>query len=447
MTIKPSDRIAERFRLTLSESWQRWFDEYALSLPIAGQFRNTVVAEDLCSDPRGLLWPGMMRPDTLPLVTNNYGDWLSARVDKNSEIAEVVHWYHGGGDWLPVGNCMAEALLHDAVDHFRGSQPQNLRGAEETLPPNHREEVWHRFSNPDFSDWLLQQLPCPGSAEKRVVMEAIAETLQRNDYLGCLRVLQRTKWAEAAVSCDLVGELLTTPMHRVAGKYNFADPASNLEHHPLFDLGLVDEGQWRQLSDRLVINRHEQVQNWDHARQICEQVIRSRQDLGWSFDIAGWAAERCQEVQTALKFYEAGLTATSFSDQSVRMRTYGPAHGYAKFSVQRFMSLTSRSRPTLETSLAHATYLDAVCLADFRQRRLAVYNYWLEKGDQKLAEGDFSKAYDCYYLAGWDLGLESPRIAFEILQRLLLTSEKGGFCALAEISKSYLQCLAPQELY
>ncbi len=70
-----------------------------------------------------------MLPDTLPLIGNEYGDWLCVRVDEDNRFGELVHWYHGGGDWIPVGKSIAEAVLHDIVDQFRPRKGQVLRGS------------------------------------------------------------------------------------------------------------------------------------------------------------------------------------------------------------------------------------------------------------------------------------------------------------------------------
>ncbi len=72
-----------------------------------------------------------MLPDTLPIVTNDYGDWWCARVNEHNEISEVTQWSHGGGDWLPIGKSMAQAALWDYVQHWRGPAIEVEQAAHE----------------------------------------------------------------------------------------------------------------------------------------------------------------------------------------------------------------------------------------------------------------------------------------------------------------------------
>ncbi len=58
---------------------------------------------------------GFMLPDTLPILGNGYGDWLCMRVNADNTAGEVVHWYHGGGDWMPWGRNPAEAIAFDRL--------------------------------------------------------------------------------------------------------------------------------------------------------------------------------------------------------------------------------------------------------------------------------------------------------------------------------------------
>jgi hypothetical protein len=97
-----SRAIAERYALTLSADWAEWFDEVAVGELRGGEYCEPVHPSELLSATPEVIWPGLMPPDLMPVVGNGMGDWLCARVGPESTIREVVHWYHGGGDRLPL---------------------------------------------------------------------------------------------------------------------------------------------------------------------------------------------------------------------------------------------------------------------------------------------------------------------------------------------------------
>ena len=72
--------------------------------------------------------------DFLPVLGNDRGDWLCVRFGNDNSANEIIHWYHGGGDWIPWGQTLAEAIVFDSV---RAKLPGNRRdhaiSAESTL--------------------------------------------------------------------------------------------------------------------------------------------------------------------------------------------------------------------------------------------------------------------------------------------------------------------------
>ncbi len=138
-----SERLAERYSLRLNDHWQQWFDSSAERPFLMGPFQTPVAVEELLTDAPADLWPGFMLPDTLPVVTNDYGDWWCVRVDQHDQISEVIQWSHGGGDWLPVGQSLAQAALWDYVQHWRGpaieieQAPTNIRRDPRSQPTLH----------------------------------------------------------------------------------------------------------------------------------------------------------------------------------------------------------------------------------------------------------------------------------------------------------------------
>ena len=67
-------------------------------------------------------------PDTLPIIGNDYGDWLCLRIARDGTLAELIHWSHCGGDWLPYGRNLAEGLLYDAAQRILHPHCNNMDG-------------------------------------------------------------------------------------------------------------------------------------------------------------------------------------------------------------------------------------------------------------------------------------------------------------------------------
>lgn len=215
---QPSQLLAERYALRLSSSWRDWFDRDAQQLVLPGAMRHALSAEELVQEAPTQIWPGFMLPDTLPLVGNDYGDWICVRVDAQGELGELLYWYHGGGDWIPVGTNLAEAIAHDVVDQFRDVRAQMLRGASESRVDRHFSFI-QRFSDKRLRSWMIDQLAGEAPAEPiKHDLQALAEMLVREDYPAALELLREREWAMDAVACDWAELLLQSPVQRIAHK-------------------------------------------------------------------------------------------------------------------------------------------------------------------------------------------------------------------------------------
>ena len=185
----------------------------------------------------------------------------------------------------------------------------------------------------------------------------------------------------------------------------------------MFDTDLIPPDRRRQLLEHFGANDHDLLrQDWNAAERLAVKVGSTRTDLGWVYDVAGWAAERRGDVAAAIAQYAQGIRPSLFSDHTVTFRTHWIADGFAKFSVARLFDLRESVR---ERVLAH----------------------WLEAAHLAESTGDWSAAYDAYFNAGWDLGLDQIGAYGEILAGLARAARARGAVARAAIAEMHASCL------
>ncbi|MHB8972181.1 MAG: SMI1/KNR4 family protein, partial [Pirellulaceae bacterium] len=110
-----STEIENRYSLRLSDDVRAWLDERVWEDSGGAEFCRAQTPEQLLDPPPGAIWAGFMLPDTLPIIGNDYGDWLCLRIAADGTVSELVQWSHGGGDGIPCGKTLAEGLLYDAA--------------------------------------------------------------------------------------------------------------------------------------------------------------------------------------------------------------------------------------------------------------------------------------------------------------------------------------------
>ena len=91
--------------------------------PIHGEFTCALHPEELLKPAPEIIWPGLMAADLLPMVGNHYGDWICIRMNESNRLEEVVYWYHGGGDCLPLAAGLSEAIL---LSHYVNLDPMEF---------------------------------------------------------------------------------------------------------------------------------------------------------------------------------------------------------------------------------------------------------------------------------------------------------------------------------
>ncbi len=415
-----SARIEDRYRCRLSPVLADWFDSETWKLVGSGEYREPVAPESLLVPAPEVIWPGLMGCDLLPLIGNTAGDWLCVRVDQNNVMSEVVQWYHGGGDWIPWGEDLAQAILFDAaIERIPGAARRHAVPAENPRPvvdaAQRRQDPllqWARSHRPDAVAALF---------DRQLQGQEIAEAMLESQL------------AEVAVRCELVISLLTHWPRAILHSL-FRDDAS-LDRSDLakwsFDLDQMPEPIRHNLQKQTGVAAS---QDWDAAAVHANRVCEIAPELAWGWEIFGYAAERRGDLSSAIAAYRRASTCSVFTDQSIRLDTHWMASESAKFSVARLKQL----RPD---EVATSTYFQILCQPDAGQRRRQATAYWTEQAGQMAGNNDPCQTHRCHVAAAWDLGAEGIQSYASVLDRITESAQDAGQEGRAEVARTHLLCL------
>lgn len=418
-----SEQFEARFSVRSSPELRSWLDDELWRAQGAGEFSRALAPAELFAPEPGMLWSGFMLPDTIPWVGNDYGDWLCLRVDERDEVREIVQWSHGGGDWIPVGDGLAESLLCDLA---RGGL--SVGGMEEPSrsPPT--------AASPRWEEWARERLRQDREIELR---EGAA-----GQDAGALAPFAAAGLCRCLVVRERLLSRLDSPLKR-RGDRPFARRCG-VPWEPdfvrwLFDLDLVPESQrselrrqWNAADDPL------RGQDWEAAARIAAEVVAERSDLAWPFDVMGWSAEKRGARQQAIEAYARGVRASVFTDETIRLRTHWFGEQYGKFAAARLAEL----RAAASEEIAHDPYLRLYLSAAGDSLRERVTAYWLEAAAAARRRGDPAAEYDAYYRAGWDLGLRNLDRLSAILAGLAEAARAAGWRGRAAVAEMYRDALA-----
>lgn len=427
-----SERLAERFSLRLDDHWQQWFDGDHERRLLMGPFCSPIAVDDLLQAAPPDLWPGFMLPDTLPIVTNDYGDWWCARIDDQNEISEIIQWSHGGGDWLPVGRSMAQAALWDYVQHWRGPAIEVEQAAHE-YPSRLAIGTAELLPRDDWLQWMAS-----GLQVEREQLQQLLGTFAQQRYSDGLELMLQLDWSSAAVACELVEIALQGKLAKLAD--NQLAMRCGINWTPeytswLFDTQHISEDARRML--RELAPDVQFAQDWPAAEAWALRIQQQRSDLSWTRDIGGWAAWRRGDVDRAVELFFDNRTTSAFTDQSVRLRSHWFPEHWGKFSVAHLVNL----QPHLNPVQHNDPYLQMLWNEPAPRTRAAVREFWLTRARQAMADEKFDESYRCYMQAGWDLGAERMSDYVEILDGLRLSAQRAGWPARAEIAATHAECL------
>jgi hypothetical protein len=415
-----SSRIEARYRCALSEDLIRWFDDEVWQSGDTQQtlrYTSPIAPQDLLVDAPTAIWPALMPCDFLPLIGNQMGDWLCLRIDDGETCGQIVQWYHGGGDWIPWGDSLAEAIFFDSVrDRLPGSQRDHAVSA--TLPEPSAESG----AADELARWANDQL------RERQIAELSA---LRGDRLA--RAMLQRELSSPAVLCQLVIDALNNPLltpQRLREQPRVLD-AQEVQRW-LFDNRLMPSEVAERLAESPATGRDVLAQqDWEAVERYSRQATEAAPELAWGWDLLGYVCERRGDVDEAVRAYRSGIHCSIFTDQTVRVRTHGFSGEDQKFSAARLQTLDYLPEENDERE-----YFRLLCDCSDEQRRDRVREFFADRARQTRGPS----SHDLWKRAGWDLGAE-PMAAFaELLEQVAATAADAGRPAQAALAQTHRNC-------
>lgn len=428
-----SDQLAQRFDCTLSPILADWFDREIWNQSGHGEFHAGITPTELLAKAPEPIWPGLMNADLVPIVSNQAGDWLCARIGPDNVMATIVHWYHGGGDWIEWGDDLAQAIVFDAIQHrLPGPRRRHAIPAEEFSNSDSSANIGNADVDPLLA-WALEHSP-PAIGDlfgsDSIDANAVAATLIDHGV------------AEVAVRCELVQAALNLSALNLSALPDLASEA--LSHAGLcpgpdafakasFDRSMIDDDVAAKLDAAMGSDawRH---QEWSVAESHAVAVTKRSPEMAWAWDVAGYAAMRRDDDLVAMARYLNGSRCQVFSDQSIRLQTLWTASRAAKFSAAQLQQ-------HFAGAVAESEYLTALCITDSIVRSDRVSQHWLAVGEDAMASGDANLALKCFIAAGWDIGMRPITAYADLLGRIASTAQKAGQTGRARLASVHRACL------
>ncbi|MCA9178867.1 MAG: SMI1/KNR4 family protein [Planctomycetales bacterium] len=432
---KWSHQFEDRYQARLPGDVRAWLDDELWREPIGAEFCQPLRPEQLLAPTHDEIWAGFMRPDTLPLIGNDYGDWLCLRFGVDNTVREVVRWSHAGGDWAPYGDTLSEALVFDAA--LRVCRARRPEFVDPELPTSQLYGA---------AEWAVQQgtlamerfWPEPFGSEHSGAKDSDGDDASTSDNSAERRLFRQLLDAGVAVvpaACELALLCLDNPLRSrgaPAVARQFETPWLPDFVRWMFDSSHLDEADRRRIGERWDMPVDALVQqDWEAAEQYAMEVLEVRGDLAWAADIAGWSAERRGDWATAADRYRRGLRASTFTDDSIRFRTQWYPESFGKFSAYRLQSLASH------VAFPADEYLTTLWQRDEESLRARVADHWLQEAASCARRADHVGEYECLLQAGWDLGLPDLQSYPDLLRDLERAAASAGATALARIAQTH----------
>ncbi len=463
-----SQTISQRFSLDLSPDLVAWWDDEVWRHLGPGEYCHPATPKVLLGDAPDPVWPPLMPPNFLPLVGNGAGDWLCLRIldpdvaEATGRTTDVCHWYHGGGDWLPWGNTLAEALLFDwALPRLPQSERRHADPAEASSVQNEEGiDAIEQHDHP-WVMWAKSHLPSVGKSDEVADdVSVLAELGQLSGRDLAERLIERGI-CEIPARCQL---LLDGLHHELVEKLtpaiaNKLDLTWNELMRWCFDLGTLPREVASRIQAELGLPESAtQVcqQDWETVQQHASVISAQARDLSWGHDILGYCLQRAGRTDEAASAFAKAIRCSVFTDQSVRLRTHWAtsSDGVSKVSA-RFLdkdaAVDASSTAAIPDQLGcvPAAIEQPVLIKLLCSRSAA----GPDSMRQEYAETLIARSRDfqttapatearLLYSAGWDLGAEPLRCFGDLLDQYISACREAGWVShqrLAEVHRQGLQ--------
>ncbi|TWU01513.1 SMI1/KNR4 family protein [Neorhodopirellula pilleata] len=474
-----AESVCERFGIPITEPLRQWWDAGEGRVPLwktlgPGEYRHPATPESLLSEVPDAVWPPLMPPNFLPLVGNGIGDWLCLRLldpdvaAATGRATDVCHWYHGGGDWLPWGNTLAEALLFDWMlprlpqADRRHADPAEWMGGSST-DSNDRSPL-EQTDHP-WVQWAKSCLPAIDSIDfnhcspLKLGQELIAA--------GLCEIPVRCQLTIDSLDSVLLNQLEPKSAHQLGLSWN------DLMRW-CFDLRELPESVAMRLQNELGVTPADfqpDQQQWDVIEEHAEAIAKQASDLSWGHDLLGYCRFRRGDHRAACESFRLAIRCSVFTDQSVRLRTHWAtsSNGVAKFAA-RFLGTqelllihqhyeNSMPESGVSGDLTSATIeqlgmvpgrIDSVTLArqlgeptsENAESVRSRYSAMLMDAAKAAVDESPATAARLYYCAGWDLGAEPLKCYGELLDNYIHACHQAGWSGherLARVHRRGLQ--------
>lgn len=456
---KWSEQLERRFGLTLQPDLVSWFDDEVWRTPGNGEFIVAVSPETLLKPIPDPVWPPLMPPNFLPLVGSHAGDWLCLRlVDGENSTSEITydlcHWYHGGGDWLPWGSSLAEALLFDQILPYLPASDQRHAipsPMDSGRPSQPGANAWQ--------DWMTRSLP-------DAIRPIAEEQRWRAGDTDWIDALIEAGVCNVAIACQLVIDALSNELtHRLKpADANRMGIAWNDIMRWGFDLRSLPNEVAQRLRDEGVAQADAidpAQQDWQRIEDLCERAHALVPELAWAAELLGYCRLQRGDSAGAKVAFLNSLRCSVFTDQSVRLRTHwatSGSDGMAKFGAYWLCRENESSSASWDhasgengenafavanavpSSILMSEYLDCLQNREGGSVRSRLTSFFLDRAEQNANIGETAEAVRCLYAAGWDLGTEPMTLYADLLGRLVDATQAAGWTSHENLARMHRDC-------
>ncbi|TWT79826.1 hypothetical protein CA13_12330 [Planctomycetes bacterium CA13] len=399
-----------------------WFDREIWKLEGTSEYDRPVSPEDLLSESPDAIWPGLMQCDMLPILGDSAGNWLCLRVGQDNAANQIVQWYHGGGDWMPWGNRLADAIVFETfVDKLPGKHRRLA------IPAEDAKEGFRPHEDP-LVRWAFEHQAEP---VRRLLDEA------PNDE-SLAKTLLSHQVAEIAVRCELIHAAMDQPWaekidKKIASEMGFA---WNQIVEWMFDGKRMPKQAREKIQKQLKLpDIFFKKQDWETIMAHSQMCRELAPELTWPWDLVGYGHERQGNEHDAITYYQQGAMRSTFTDQSVRMHTHWTQMNAAKFSVARMEKLDS-------DFIKRSPYLSLLRCGESNHSHQGVFDYWVNQAKQAERSNEAAKSIECLMQAGWDLGIDSIDQYGPLIDEIVEATKFANQTARSTLAKTHRNCLA-----